>query len=129
MSPGSGELFTTKVNLGMKTPSRIEDEEATSETSVVIREEERKIFEEETRRHQRDESDGSDYVVQYEAELKKAKVHHLREEAHDGKENISRMTVEETDGRKRSRRPRHKRSKSNSTDRRRERHRSKHARH
>ena len=74
MSPGSGELFTTTINLGGSASSRSENEEGTSETNVNIREEVRAIFEEKTRKHPRKESDSNEDVELYEAELKRAKV-------------------------------------------------------
>ena len=89
MSPESGELFTTTVNLGGATSSRSENEKVTRETNVNIREEVRAIFEEETLKHPREENDSNEDVERYEAELKKAKVYRQNREREGDKREKS----------------------------------------
>ena len=120
MSPGSGELFTRTVNLGGATSSRSENEEGTSETDVNIREEVRGMFEEETRKHSREENDSNEELERYEAELKRARVCRENREREGDKRGRSGTPTRERKGRNRSRSPRNKRAHSNVTDQRRE---------
>lgn len=123
MSPGSGELYTTKVNLAGDTPGRSWEDEGTSETNDMIREEVRAIFEE-SEKHPRAETDINEDVEQYERELKKAKVSERRERnCNSTRERLA--NIERKD-RKRSRSPRSERSLSSPKGKRSDRSRSKH---
>ena len=129
MSPGSGQLFTTRVHLGNETPSSSNwDDEDTSETSTDVREEVRAIFHKERERQVMEESDND--REQYEKELKKATIQQGKKMAVDKGKSRERSLIRNKDtDRRRSKSPQSRRAHSDPNDQTRGRHSSKRARH
>ena len=129
MSPTSGQLFTTRVHLGNETLSSSNwDEEDMSETSTVVREEVREIFQKERERQVIEESEND--REQYEKELKKATIQQEKKMAIDkGRARERSLTRNKDTNRRKLKSPQSRRAHSDPNDQTRERHSFKRARH
>ena len=122
MSPSSGTMFTTTVNLAKGEGRRVNLEDRTSENSAIVRAEVRRVFDEQmTEGKQGDETmEENEDKEQYEDDLERARKTEKRVQEKSDKQGCKVEKQQRQDGERKRHRSGTRRSRSNSNDRRRQ---------